>query len=564
MGLVCGWDVMKGRAFLAVLLTGILVLLALASAGWWLIWQRSPLQFQHQALVIPRAARFVPKQAPFSLYLLTDAEAPGAYARALSPPRQRRAAGDALVRLRDGAFAAAGLDYQGELASWLAPEIGLALLDARADASGPGWLLALRSRDSDGARHFVQRFWQTRSLAGTDLQVTSYRGMGVISGRGALRGQLPMPLATALVNDDLLLIASGRGVLEEALDVSQIDDLNQASQPWFQDGLSRLGQGVALLVARPAATGQAFGVPLLPPEAPGEAARPRTHLVAALRPEGRTLRFDGLLAPQTLPPELQATADAAAVQADAAVTQALLAGLDQEPASLLILRQAAALRGLPALAPLLDRAMAFAVEGGPLAGLVAQKAQGPLLLADIEGNWLIGTPADQPAAAALEAPLAAQGWVEAPLEIRDQNATVWTRLQGDTDRSRRASEAADQLVASVAGWRLQDQGLAWWGGSIERLREFGRGRAPSLRTRQLQSLGADQAPLRWVLAAAPARQLLADWQPWHLLAMLSGEPLEGSVQGIALAVEPQDGALRLRGELDFDATGRPGRTRGPH
>lgn len=547
---------MKGRAFLAVLLTGILLLLSLAAAGWWLVWQRSPLQLQHQVLALPRAARFVPRQAPFSFYLMTDAEEPVAYARALAPPRQRRQAGAALARIRDGAFAAAGLDYEGELASWLAPEIGMALLDTHTATSEPGWLLALRSRDPDGARHFVQRFWQTRSLAGTDLQVSSYRGMGVISGRGALRGQVPMPLATALVDDDLLLIASGRGVLEEALDVSQIDDLNQAAQPWFREGLAQLGEGVALLVARPGAAGVAMSGPFLPAQDPSEASP--SHLLAALRPEGRTLRLEGLLAPQVLPPEIVAATAGGDVQAAAA----LVAGLDQEPSALLLLRQSAALQRLPALKPLLERAMAFAVDSGPLPGLVAARAEGPLLLADLEGNWLLGTPADQPVAAALEAPLAAQGWVEAPLEIRDQMASVWTRLEGAKARPRRANEGPDQLIASVAGWRLQDQGLAWWGDSIDRLREFGRGRPHSLRARQLQGLGAEQAPLQWALAASPARQLLRDWQPWRLLAMLGGGPLDGSVQGLALALEPQDGATRVHGQLQFDAIGRPGRNHG--
>ncbi len=549
---------MKGRAFLAVLLTGILLLLSLAAAGWWSVWQRSPLRLQHQALALPRAARFVPRQAPFSFYLMTDAEEPLAYARALAPSRQRRGAGEALARLRDGAFAAAGLDYQGELASWLAPEIGMALLDNPTETSGPGWLLALRSRDPDGARHFVQRFWQTRSLAGTDLQVTSYRGMGVISGRGALRAQVAMPLATALVDDDLLLIASGRGVLEEALDVSQIDELNQAAQPWFRDGVAQLGEGVALLVARPAAAGLGLSGTVLSEQNPG--AGPPSHLVVALRPQGQSLHLEGLLAPQALPPER----DAANTLGENQTAAALLAGLDQEPSSLLLLRQSAALQSLPALKPLLDRAMAFAVDSGPLPALVAARAEGPLLLADLDGSWLLGTPADQPAAAALEAPLAAQGWVEAPFEIRDQMASVWTRLEGAKARSRRANEGPDQLVASVAGWRLQDQELAWWGGSIDRLREFGRGRPASLRARQLQGLMAEQAPLQWALAAQPARQLLRDWQPWRLLAMLGGGPLEGSVQGMALALEPQDGAMRVHGQLEFHAAGRPGRDRGRH
>jgi hypothetical protein len=44
--------------------------------------------------------------------------------------------------------------------------------------------------------------------------------------------------------------------------------------------------------------------------------------------------------------------------------------------------------------------------------------------------------------------------------------------------------------------------------------------------------------------------------------MLGGEPLEGSVQGMALALEPQDGALRLHGQLEFESTGRPRRDHG--
>ena len=262
---------MKGRPFLAVVLAVVLLTFSLGVGGWWLIWQRGPLQLAHHALTIPRAARFVPAQAPLSLYLLSDGEQPVAYARAVAPGRQRRNAGEAIERLRDGAFAAAGLDYHDELARWLAPGIALVLFDdpaaeiSGAAASGPpsgGWLLALASRDDDGARHFLQRFWQTRSLAGTDLQVSNYRGMGLISGRGALVGSRSVPLATALVDDDLVLIASGRGVLERALDVSQIPELNQASQPGLQRELDQLGEGAALLLARPQALEQWLGWPI--------------------------------------------------------------------------------------------------------------------------------------------------------------------------------------------------------------------------------------------------------------------------------------------------------------
>ncbi len=290
---------MKGRPFLAVVLAVVLLTFSLGLGGWWLIGQRGPLQLAHHALSIPRAARFVPAQAPLSLYWFSDGEQPVAYARAVAPARQRRPAGEAIARLRDGAFAAAGLDYHDELAQWLAPGIALVLFDAPASESASsttgglasgGWLLALSSRDDEGARHFLQRFWQTRSLAGTDLQVSSYRGMGLISGRGALVGSRTVPLATALVDDDLVLIASGRGLLERALDVSQIPELNQASQPGLQRELDHLGEGAALLLARPQALEQWLGWPL--PAATGQ--RP-TQLLASLRPEGRTLVLHGHL-----------------------------------------------------------------------------------------------------------------------------------------------------------------------------------------------------------------------------------------------------------------------------
>ena len=205
---------MKGRPFLAVVLALALLASGLGLAGWALVLRRSPLALQHQALALPRAARFVPAQAPLALFLGSDGEQPVGYARAVAPTRARRAAVDAVERLRDGAFAVAGLDYRDELASWLAPGIALALFDGglpappsdppgsappAATAPPGGWLLALASRDDAGARHFLQRFWQTRSLAGTDLQVVVDQGGGQGYGLRAHQGTTATDQAHAAV-----------------------------------------------------------------------------------------------------------------------------------------------------------------------------------------------------------------------------------------------------------------------------------------------------------------------------------------------------------------------------
>ena len=176
---------MKARPFLTALAGVLLSLVLLTSGLLWAMNQRSPLRLADQPLELPRAARFIPRDAALSLHWLMDPARLPAYVQAVAPASDRRQARDEAQRWRSGVFALAGLDFEAELASWLGPELSLTLLNA---ADQPGWVLALTSRDADGARRFVQRFWQTRSLAGADLQISSYRGMGLISARGAAAG----------------------------------------------------------------------------------------------------------------------------------------------------------------------------------------------------------------------------------------------------------------------------------------------------------------------------------------------------------------------------------------
>ena len=534
---------MKARPFLAVLLALGLLALTLGGAGWWLVGQRGPLALQHRAASLPRAARFVPRQAPLSLYLLSDGEEPVAYARAVAPARNRRQAAGAIERLRDGAFAAAGLDYPTELASWLAPEIGLALFDlpegdSGAAAGSGNWLLALRSRDRDGARRFVQRFWQTRSLAGTDLQVSRYRGMGLISGRGALLGRQPLPLATALVDDDLLLIASGRGVLEQALDVSQIDELNQGADPALRQRLADLGDGAALLVARAAGLVEGLGITADPGGA-GE-------LLASLRTDGPSLWLEALFKRPGAGPVGAGALEATSL----AVRRALVAAAPAATERLGLLQNPAALLSDPLLRPLVERVAALVPGAGPLPPLLVAAADGPLVVAEAPAGWLMASPPDRPATTALEAPLAAAGLIPAPLELEGRPVTVWTRLVAGRG-ARPDREGVDRLQAPLEGWRGDQDGQALWGRSLALLEAAGEGRGAQRHERQLEALDLPAAPLQWALAAEPARSLLRDWLPWRRLSTLAGGPLDAPVRGMALAVEPGADGLRLRARLDL-------------
>ena len=576
---------MKARPFLAAVLAAAVLLFGLGIGGWWLLLQRSPLALQQHPLSLPLAARFVPRSVPLSLHWLVSADEPAAYLRAVARPGERRRAAAAAERLRDGVFATAGLDYASELAPWLGEEISLALLTLPAPDHPPGWVLALRSRNPEGARRFLQRFWQTRSLAGTDLQITSYRGMGLISGRGALVGQQAQPIATALINDDLVLIASGRGALEQALDVSQIEDLNQAGSPQLQQAVRRLGKGVVLLTARSGALGGWLGLPdpgagLAP--APGQAAV--EELVLALAPAGRGLELAGLLQlGQPLP--LDPLLDGEPLLAQLALPASSLA-LVQNPAALL-----AADSPWRSLATSL-LALALPPTAGPLPALVAGADGGPLLGARSDQGWLLGSRQDQPDPALLAAPLAEAGYAPAPLLLKQRPLLVWSQLL-----SKPVKGNPDQLQARLAGARAQGpmtgpntgpgtglgtglhsgSDLAWWAEGLAVLETQLEGRhPPKERLQQLALLQSPQAPLQWAMDGATARSLLAAWQPWRLLVALSGADgsLAENVRGAALSLEadpggdgagPDPGAadlggpasasrdtlLRLRGQLQF-------------
>jgi hypothetical protein len=550
---------MKGRPFLAGLCALAVLALGVGWGSWWLVWQRGPLSLQHHTLTIPRAARFVPRQAPFTLYLFSDGEQPVDYARAVAPLRHRDEAAQTVERLRDGAFAAAGLDYHDEVAQWLAPEVGLALLNTPEDGTGGSWLLALSSKDDDGARRFLQRFWQSRSLAGSGLQISQYRGMGLISGRGALVGRDPVPLATALVQDDLVLIASGRATLERALDVSQIDTLNQAGLPPLRQGVERLGDGMALLVARSGAFGPWLGWPSL--ERVTDGAGPL--LVGTVHPLGRQLTFEGLLhlppspssppsdaplavAGETLPGSPSKPAD------EDALERQLLKELRGAPTTLALLRDPADLLAQPWLQPLVQRIIT-PPAGGPLPPRIAAADHDLLVVSTSPAGWLIGTDSQAPPPAALEAPLAAEGLIEAPLEVGDESVTVWTRLLAVGGQGAKG-DGPEDLRATVAGWRREMDGLAWWGGGLGLLNSRPAGRDGIARERQLAALGHPQAPLRWVLGEDDASALLQGWQPWTLLTTLAGGPLAPGLRSLALAIEPDQAPVRWTAQLQFAET----------
>jgi hypothetical protein len=538
---------MKARSFLLAVAAAVLVLLTTALGLWWAMAQQSPLKIVGQALVLPRAARFVPKDASLTLHWLSDPVRMPAYAQAVAPVSRRRQARDSTQQLRDGAFALAGLDFVGELADWIGPQVSLSLLAPVADAPA-GWVLALTSLDQDGAKRFLQRFWQTRSLAGTDLQISRYRGMGVISGRGALLGREPQPIATALIDDDLLLIASSRGVLEQSLDVSQLDALHQLGDSALEADLKQLGRGAALLTADPAAMATWLGMPSSISDRDD-----LVGLVAALDPKGTALNLDAVLRfRQPLGSAGNGITLSHSLMRSAGGSASALALLS-DPAALLSPQSEAPVAQW--LAPVLQETLqTLGAEG---ASAVVGLDAGPLLWEQGEEGWLLGTSSDQPGLEAVDADLQSKGLVRSALPSDGSALEVWTRLA----RQRQRGEASLQAQLAVALER--ESGQDWWGQTLDALttRQDHAALEPRLdQLRALQDEGAAPLAQQLALATEPSRAQLQKWRPWSLIQSVAGQPLLPAVQELALAAGPdqEEGAgqagsnrLRLRAQLRF-------------
>ncbi|MDA9889303.1 DUF3352 domain-containing protein [Synechococcus sp. AH-224-G16] len=538
---------MKARSFLLAVAAAVLVLLTTALGLWWAMAQQSPLKIVGQALVLPRAARFVPNDASLSLHWLSDPVRMPAYAQAVAPVSRRRQARDSTQQLRDGAFALAGLDFVGELADWIGPQVSLSLLAPVADAPA-GWVLALTSLDQDGAKRFLQRFWQTRSLAGTDLQISRYRGMGVISGRGALLGREPQPIATALIDDDLLLIASSRGVLEQSLDVSQLDALHQLGDSALEADLKQLGRGAALLTADPSAMATWLGMPSSISDRDD-----LVGLVAALDPKGTALNLDAVLRfRQPLGSAENGITLSHSLMRSAGGSASALAVLS-DPAALLSPQSEAPVAQW--LAPVLQETLqTLGAEG---ASAVVGLDAGPLLWEQGEEGWLLGTSSDQPGLEAVDADLQAKGLVRSALPSDGSALEVWTRLA----RQRQRGEASLQAQLAVALER--ESGQDWWGQTLDALttRQDHAALEPRLdQLRALQDEGAAPLAQQLALATELSRAQLQKWRPWRLIQSVAGQPLLPAVQELALAAGPdqEEGAgqagsnrLRLRAQLRF-------------
>ena len=250
---------MKLRSFFYVLAAGATGLLLIAVAGFFWLTSQSPLNLLQQGVVAnPTAAIFVPKQAPAMVSLLVNPGRLEAFRQLVARPIARRRSRAELNQIENSLLLNTDINYQRDIQPWLGDEISLAVTSLDfdrnpANATQPGYLLVVKTKDGERAREFLQLFYSQQAATSIDdIVFEKYKGVNLIyrrplsqieaSTNGSNQNPLPEALTSAVVGDRFVLFANHPKVLRDALNNVQAANLSLEDDHEYQQMLETLSE----------------------------------------------------------------------------------------------------------------------------------------------------------------------------------------------------------------------------------------------------------------------------------------------------------------------------------
>lgn len=241
---------MKLRSFqnlLAAIAGGLLVL---GTVGFIWVLAQSPLGLlKGSAQAEPTAAAFVSKQAPVMASLLVNPDRLQTLWQMVAKPGDRAAVRREFEQFKQGILGSSELSYPRDVQPWLGDEITAAItsLDFDRDPTNgkqPGYLLALKTKDTERSREFLQLFWQKRAIAGSELEFDAYQGSKIIYGKVTNQeNSAPLTIASAVVGKRYVLFANSPKVLRDAINNVQTEESSLVSSPDYQQAIAALDRG---------------------------------------------------------------------------------------------------------------------------------------------------------------------------------------------------------------------------------------------------------------------------------------------------------------------------------
>ncbi len=485
---------------------------------------QNPIHVDDREFVLPLAAKFFPRHSAFTIHWLIDPNKLPKYVEEIAPANHKKLALNEAKQIRNGAFALAGLDFDKELSDWVGPEISLAIFTPTSEKGALGWVMALSSKKKNGAAIFLEHFWQVRGLAGSKLQTNSYRGIGLISEKRNTDAKNSQALATALINDDLLLIASERSFLQEALDVSQLTDDNQLEDQELEILIKQLDKGNALITASPSILHSWLGFPerLL-------RRKDINGLVATLQTNSSGISLDGALLFNTslkefVEPEIEnlpmLKSHSKSIEGLATLNSPykLLEKTNESPLSQWI-------------GPVINKQLDINQSSG--LKTILSSSKGPLLWIQDKHGWVLGTNEDSPRLEDINKVYLEKNFTKSDLISNKKELQIWSKLVIKEKNN------YDSLESEVPLILLQEEQTNWWSRTIESLSDQDAGNESNdleERLEKLHKINGKKLSNQLALNENLSQKELEKWQPWILLQSLAGRKLNTTIKGLVIAL----------------------------
>ncbi|HIK26575.1 MAG: DUF3352 domain-containing protein [Oscillatoriaceae bacterium SKW80] len=239
---------MKPRSFFTFLAIVVVILLSIASGILlWLI-ANTPLSRQTTQTATPVATIFVPSTAPAFASLLVNPEELEAYQRVVVAPQSRRFVHAYFSEIKKRLLAKTDLNYERDIQPWLGDEISLACttIDIDRDPDNgrqPGYLLALATKNKQRSQEFLDLFWSSQALAGSDVTFETYKGATIIYNKTADNNWVATTFITSPVaGEQFVLFANHPKVLRDAINNVQVPSLSLQNSSAYQSAVQQLTQ----------------------------------------------------------------------------------------------------------------------------------------------------------------------------------------------------------------------------------------------------------------------------------------------------------------------------------
>ncbi len=528
---------MQVKSFL-VTLTASLILLTLGT--WNEIALASPINIENRHLELSKTAKFFPKDSSLTIHSNLNLKEISKYAEDVASADKTKEISEQSKNLMAGLFALTGLDFDLELAPWIDPQISLALFESPENEESFRWAMTLSSSDQNSGKQFLESLWQKKSLVGTEVDIREYRGIGIISGQNIISKSNSNSIATALISDRLLLLASDQDTLKNSLDISQLPEENQLSDVELNRSIQELDDGVALITVSSKTLHSLFSLPLKISDR-----KDFKGLIGSLKVNEKDIIFDGIL-------QFNQPLETFTTNKDQSLS--LLQAAGSRADGLAIVNSPSKLLDKSSQDPLVEWTRPFIhaelekIQGLPAQTIAQSNPEAFLLIKEPDG-WVLGTKKGNPPISLIDEELTRQELKKSTLIINNNTLITWSKLIVNS------ANKHDQIDINIGALLYEEDENNWWGQNIAALEQREeKGLEPREKLlSQIYKNNQRQPIILMSLNPIQAETLLTNWYPWRLIQSLTGQDITVIANGLELSIDSgwpvESSSINLRADL---------------